>query len=148
MEKKPRIARYARFSFSTPPFQRRVFDRGGSSAWLRARSRRKIRGYFSRVTKIFKELLEEGLHLFTKIRKNMKNKLISIENKILLKARTIIETIFDIMKNILNIDHTRHRSPDNALTHLLAGISAYQFLDHKPSISNNKPAIEFLPKIS
>lgn len=100
------------------------------------------------LTKIFKELLEEGLHLFTKIRKNMKNKLISIENKILLKARTIIETIFDIMKNILNIDHTRHRSPDNALTHLLAGISAYQFLDHKPSISNNKPAIEFLPKIS
>ena len=101
------------------------------------------KGYIS---KLFKELLEEGLHLFTKVRKNMKNKLVKLEDKFLLNARTLIETIFDIMKHIFDIDHTRHRSPDNALTHMLAGLAAYQFLDEKPSIYKNKRAIELLPK--
>lgn len=103
------------------------------------------KGYLSL---LFEELLEGGLQLITKIRKNMKNQLVSLQDKQLLNSRTLIETIFDILKHILNIDHTRHRSPNNALTHLLAGLCAYQFLDNKPSIYNNKSVLKFIPKFN
>ena len=65
------------------------------------------KGYISK--KLFEELFQRGLQLITPIKKNMKNKLMPMMDKILLRKRSIIETINDQLKNICNIDHTRHR---------------------------------------
>ena len=90
------------------------------------------RGYISK--KLFENLLQKGVQLITKIRKNMKNKLMSITDKILWRKRAIIETINDQLKNICQIEHTRHRSPINFMVNLVAGLVAYTFLDKKPSL--------------
>jgi len=65
----------------------------------------------------------------------MKQKLMSLEDKILLRKRSLIETINDQLKNISQIEHTRHRSPQNFLINLLAGISAYGLQPKKPSLN-------------
>ena len=79
-------------------------------------------------------LLSKGLHLVTGIRRNMKNKLMLMEQKILLKKRGVIESVYDILKTVGDIEHTRHRSPINALVKLYAGLCNYTFLDRLPSI--------------
>lgn len=84
------------------------------------------RGYISK--KLFQFLYNNGIQLFTKIESNMKNKLIPIEDKLLLRKRAIIETINDFLKNICYIEHTRHRSIINFLVNIAAGISAYSFI--------------------
>jgi Transposase DDE domain len=84
--------------------------------------------------KAFEDLLHKGLHLITGIRTNMKNKLMSYQQKILLKKRGMIESINDILKTVCDIEHTRHRSPVNALLNVFAGICAYTFLERLPSI--------------
>ena len=89
-------------------------------------------GYISQ--KLFDRLYEQGLLLLTKIRRNMKNKLVKLKHKYLLKKRTIVETVIDLLKNICDIWHTRHRSIDNAFNNLLAALAAYSFLDRKPAI--------------
>lgn len=89
------------------------------------------KGYLS---KLFSFFYENGLHLITKPRKNMKNKLvIPLHNKRIDK-RGVIESVFDILTSICDIDHTRHRKPINAFTHIFAGLIAYQYLDKKPSV--------------
>lgn len=88
--------------------------------------------------KISEEFAEKGVHLITKVRKNMKNKLISLWDKRLLLKRGVVESVFDIMSAICDIDHSRHRSPANAFTHLFAGIIAYTYLDKLPSIFRTK----------
>lgn len=81
-------------------------------------------------------LQSKGVELFTPLKSNMKNKLLKIEDKILLRKRAIIETINDQLKNIYQIDHTRHRSIFNFMVNLLSGLIAYTFRENKPSISN------------
>ena len=81
------------------------------------------KGYISK--KLFTELFEKGIHLVTNQRSNMKNILMPIQDKILLRKRSIIETINDQLKNISQIEHSRHRSPTNFLVNLIAGIIAY-----------------------
>lgn len=80
------------------------------------------------------QLLQKGLHLVTGIRTNMKNKLMNFTQKLLLKKRGMIESINDILKSVCDIEHTRHRSPINALLNLFAGICAYSFLERVPTI--------------
>ena len=65
----------------------------------------------------------------------MKNKLMDVHDKIMLRKRSIIETINDMLKNVAQIVHTRHRSISNFIVNLLAGIAAYTFYDTKPSIN-------------
>jgi len=89
------------------------------------------KGYLS---KIFAELYSQGLKLVTKIRKNMKNKLIELKEKYHLFKRAIIESVFDILMTVFDIDHTRHRSPQNAMAHMLGALAAYSFMDQKPSV--------------
>ena len=89
-------------------------------------------GYVSK--KLVEKLMDQGIYLMSKIRQNMKNKLIDYQDKWLLKKRTIIETIFDLLKNIFDLWHTRHRSVDNAFNNAMASLAAYQFLEHKPGI--------------
>ena len=73
--------------------------------------------------------------MVTKIKKNMKNSLMNLHDKILLRKRSVIETVNDELKNVCNIEHTRHRSVDNFATNLLAGLIAYNLLPKKPSMN-------------
>jgi hypothetical protein len=91
------------------------------------------KGYISK--KLFEELWEKGIHLITGIKKNMKNRVMDMCDKILLRKRSIIETVNDFLKNICQIEHTRHRSTINFLVNLLSGLVAYSFLPKKPSLN-------------
>lgn len=70
------------------------------------------------------KLFKRGLQLFTTLKSNMRQKLMSLKDKLLLRKRSLIETVNDQLKNISQIEHTRHRSPQNFLINLLAGIAA------------------------
>lgn len=84
---------------------------------------------------LFEELFIDGIHLITKIKKNMKNSLMLMSDKILLRKRALVESVNDQLKNICQIEHTRHRSFENFLSNLIAGLIAYSFLPKKPSIN-------------
>ena len=79
-------------------------------------------------------LVEHGIQLVTKLRTNMRNVLLDASDKLLLRKRAIIETINDQLKNICQIEHSRHRSPFNFVVHLLAGLIAYCHQPQKPSL--------------
>ena len=79
-------------------------------------------------------LVTQGLHLITKLRKRMHNRLLDWSDKLLLRKRAIIETINDQLKNIYQIEHSRHRSPINFLVNLIAGLIAYCHQPKKPSL--------------
>jgi hypothetical protein len=64
----------------------------------------------------------------------MKNSLMDMSDKILLRKRSVIETVNDELKNICQVEHSRHRSVGNFLTNLIAGIIAYHFLPKKTSL--------------
>lgn len=64
----------------------------------------------------------------------MKNKLLHYYDKLMLRKRFIIETIFDQLKNISDIEHSRHRSPMNFLVNLISGLISYTYQEKKPSI--------------
>ena len=57
-----------------------------------------------------------------------------LQDKILLRKRALVETVNDELKNICQIEHTRHRSFENFLTNLLSGLIAYSFLEKKPTL--------------
>jgi len=65
--------------------------------------------------------------LITRLRKNMKNSLMLLQDKILLRKRVLVESVNDELKNICQIEHTRHRSFENFLSNLLSGLIAYSF---------------------
>jgi hypothetical protein len=79
-------------------------------------------------------LVTQGLHLITKLRQKMRNRLLEMSDKLLLRKRAIIETINDQLKNICQIEHSRHRSPINFLVNLVAGLIAYCHQPKKPSL--------------
>ena len=91
------------------------------------------KGYISQ--SLFASLFDRGIHIVTGIRTNMKNRLMDVYDKIMLRKRSIIETINDMLKNVAQIVHTRHRSVSNFMVNLLAGMAAYTFYDTKPSIN-------------
>ena len=91
------------------------------------------RGYISKEKA---DMLYEkfGVELITTRKKNMKPKPISLFNKILLRGRAIIETINDQLKNIEQIEHSRHRSKSNFMVNLLSGLVAYTYQEKKPTL--------------
>lgn len=93
------------------------------------------KGYISQT--LFDRLMERGLKLITKLRRNMKNRLLEMEEKLLLRKRAIIETVNDQLKNISNIEHSRHRSLWNFLGNLASGLIAYTWKEKKPSLNLN-----------
>jgi transposase len=93
------------------------------------------KGYVSEPLKLL--LKEAGLEFLTKVKKNMKPQEISATDKILLRKRAIIETIFDQLKNISQIEHTRHRSFWNFLVNVIAGLAAYTWREKKPALNYN-----------
>lgn len=90
------------------------------------------KGYISK--HLFETLWNDGIHLVTGIKSNMKNQLMGMREKILLRKRSVIETINDELKNICQIEHSRHRGQANFLMNLTSGIAAYCLFDKKPSI--------------
>ena len=90
------------------------------------------KGYLSKA--LFEVLLEQGLQLITRLRKNMKNALMPMIDKILLRKRSLIETINDQLKNISQIEHSRHRSVANFMVNLVAALIAYTHQPRKPSL--------------
>jgi len=91
------------------------------------------KGYLS--ADLFHTLWERGVQLITSLRANMKNRLIPLVDKLLLRKRYIIETINDQLKNCSQIEHSRHRSPTNFLANVLAGLIAYTWQPTKPAIN-------------
>ncbi len=93
------------------------------------------KGYLKQ--ELFLNLYNKGLKLVTGIKKNMKNKLMPLIEKILLRKRSIIETVFSVLKGSYEIEHTRHRSIWNAFVHILSALVAYCLKPTKPSINSN-----------
>ncbi|MDO5075207.1 MAG: transposase [Bacteroidales bacterium] len=91
------------------------------------------KGYISQ--SLFETLFDRGIYIVTGIRCNMKNRLMNVYDKIMPRKRCIIETINDILKNVAQIVHTRHRSIENFCVNLMAAMAAYCFYDTKPSIN-------------
>jgi hypothetical protein len=94
------------------------------------------RGYISK--DLFAALWENNVQLITGVRKNMKNRLLPLMDKVMLRGRGIIETINDQLKNIQQIEHTRHRSPVNFGVNLFSGLIAYQLQPKKPCLDFSK----------
>lgn len=92
------------------------------------------RGYLSQELSSFL-MVEEGVELITKIKKNMRQKLLSVFDKLMLRKRAIMETVIDQLKNISQIEHTRHRSWQNFLGNLAAGLIAYTYQEKKPHLN-------------
>ena len=90
------------------------------------------RGYISQA--LHDALLGQGLERLTKIRKNMKNRVMRLWDKVLLRKRALIETINDQLKHISQIEHTRHRSVTGFMVNLVAGLVAYTYRPKKPSL--------------
>lgn len=95
------------------------------------------RGYISQ--SLFETLLTQmGIQLITKPKRNMKNKLMPLMDKLLTRKRSVIETIIDQLKNISQIEHSRHRSPVNCLVNIVCGLIAYCHQPKKPSLNINE----------
>ena len=91
------------------------------------------KGYISQ--ELTTQLLDTlGVHLITFLRSNMKGRLVSQNDVVLLRKRAIIETINDQLKNISQIEHSRHRSPVNFTINLFAGLIAYSRQPKKPAL--------------
>lgn len=98
------------------------------------------KGYIS--NKLFRQLYADGVQLITGIRKNMRPLPMPIYDRILRRKRALIETIFDQLKNISQIEHSRHRSGTNFVVNLLAGLIAYCRQPKKPALQwTGKPIL-------
>ena len=91
------------------------------------------RGYISQALQAV--LNAQGLQLITKIKKNMKPRLLTVWDQLMLRKRALIETINDQLKNICQIEHTRHRSRVNFLVNVMAALIAYTYREKLPSLN-------------
>jgi len=102
------------------------------------------RGYISQ--NLFNRLFVDEIQLITKLKSNMKGALMMVSDKLLLRKRAIIESVNDELKNIAQIEHSRHRSLHNFVCNLLSAIAAYCFFPKKPAINviksfDNQPSL-------
>jgi hypothetical protein len=93
------------------------------------------KGYISKTLSDL--LFGNGIQLITQVRRNMKSKALSNEEKLLLRKRSVIETVNDELKNICQVEHTRHRSISGFLINIMGAIAAYSFFPKKPSIKRD-----------
>jgi hypothetical protein len=91
------------------------------------------KGYLS--APLTRELLQtRRVRLVTHLKRNMANRLLLLHEKVMLRRRALIETVFDQLKHLLQVEHSRHRSPTNFAVNLVAGLVAYCHQPTKPSI--------------
>ena len=97
------------------------------------------RGYISQ--KLFEKLLKKDITLVTRAKKNMKNKLMDLYDRLMLRKCAVIESVNDFLKNICDIEHSRHRSVTNFFVNLVSALAAYSFLPKKSSVcsASNMP---------
>ncbi len=100
------------------------------------------KGYIKQ--ELFEQLFKRGLQLITPYKKNMKNRLIPLIDKILLRKRSLIETVNDQFKNISQMEHSRHRSVPNFLVNVVAALIAYTHQEKKPSLNFSSAEIKLL----
>lgn len=100
------------------------------------------KGYLSQP--LTAQLRQRGIHLITRLKSNMKNRLLLLSDKLLLRRRSILETITDQLKNISQIEHTRHRSLANLMVNVVAGLIAYCHQPKKPSLALDLPQLQAL----
>ena len=91
------------------------------------------KGYISQ--SLFGHLWDNGVHIVTGLRSNMKQRLMPLYDKIMLRKRSIIESINDMLKNVAQLVHSRHRSVHNFIMNLLAAMGAYCFFSIKPKVN-------------
>src|SRR3954470_24879007 len=91
------------------------------------------KGYVSQP--LFEALYDEGVQLVTKLKRGMRNRLLPLLDKIMLRKRAIIESVNDQLKNISQIEHSRHRSVANCFVNLVGGLIAYTWREKKPSLN-------------
>jgi Transposase DDE domain len=91
------------------------------------------KGYISKALSDL--LFADGVQLITKVKKNMKYQSLSATDKILLRKRAIIESVNDELKNICQLQHTRHRSINGFLFNIMSVLAAYSFFPKKPSLN-------------
>src|SRR5215207_617266 len=91
------------------------------------------KGYIGQ--KLAEDLLRRGLTLFTRVRKNMKSLPLSLQDKALLNARNMAETIIGQIKEFSSLNLSKHRSVINAFVHIIAAITAYQINPFKPKLN-------------
>jgi hypothetical protein len=99
------------------------------------------RGYISK--KLTELLANDDVELITTLKKNMKPKVMAAFDKILLRKRSIIETINDQLKNIFDLEHSRHRSLTNFMINVVASLVAYSYQDKLPALNIDR--INLLP---
>jgi len=90
------------------------------------------KGYLSQA--LFEQLWEHGVQLITKIKSTMKNRLMDMADKLWQRQRAVIESIIDQLKNVSQIEHTRHRSLANFMVNVVCGLIAYSHQPKKPSL--------------
>lgn len=101
------------------------------------------RGYISEP--LHDRLYEQGLELITKLKKNMHQRLMLLWDKLMLRKRALIETIYDQLKNISQIEHSRHRSMVGFMVNLVAGLIAYTYQPKKPSLGIRRDVRAIVP---
>lgn len=100
------------------------------------------KGYLSQT--LSEKLKKRGLELITGIKKNMKNKLMLLFDKLMLRKRSMIESINNQLKYVFQIEHTRHRNPWHGFINMLAAIVAYIHHPNKPSLSMEDKEMQLL----
>jgi hypothetical protein len=101
------------------------------------------KGYVGRA--LFAKLWRRGLHLITSIRRNTRNHLMPLADKVMPRKRFLVEAVLDTLKSEMGLEHSRHRSRVNAMVHVLSCLVAYAFRPGKPSISLTRQPIEAHP---
>ena len=91
------------------------------------------KGYISQG--LIEKLWFHDIHIVTGLRSNMKNKLMTVWDKLMLRKQSIIETINEILKNVAQLVHSGHRSFNNFLINILSALAAYCCFDKKPAIN-------------
>ena len=91
------------------------------------------KGYICK--ELFQRLFVDGIQLITKLKSNMKGALTTMSDRLLTRKRAIIETVNDELKNIAQVEHSRHRTFDNFMVNLLGAMAAYCFFPKKPCIA-------------
>ena len=100
------------------------------------------KGYISQ--DLFQQLWKKNIKLITPFKKKMNNKLLELWEKLMLRKRSLIETVNDQLQNISQIVHSRHRSPINFLVNTIAGLIAYTWQDKKPKLQLEEDEINSL----
>jgi hypothetical protein len=103
------------------------------------------RGYVPQ--KLQELLLQENVELITRLKKGMKNRLLWLFDYLMLRKRALIETVNDQLKNICQIEHTRHRSSANFCVNVVAALIAYTFKEKLPSLNIRVKDLEQLPAL-